>query len=119
MKKSKILIVDDDALISMATAELIEEIGHTALEANSADQALAILGADPAVEIMITDYSMPGMNGLDLAASASAIRPSLRILLATGYAELPPGPASDLPRISKPFDETELRAHIAALLGEA
>jgi DNA-binding NtrC family response regulator len=119
MKKSKILIVDDDMLISMATAELIEEIGHTALEANSADQALAILGSDPTVEIMITDYSMPGTSGIDLAASASAIRPSLRILLATGYADLPSGITTDLPRISKPFDETELRAQIASLLGEA
>jgi CheY-like chemotaxis protein len=115
----KILVVDDDSLIAMATAELIEEFGYRALEANSADQALGILASEPTIELMITDYAMPGMTGIDLAAAATAIRPALRILLATGYADLPPGAATELPRVSKPFDESELRAQIATLLDGA
>lgn len=112
----KILIVDDDSLIAMATAELVEDFGYSALEANSAAQALDILSSEPAIELMITDYAMPGMTGIDLAAAAAALKPTLRILLATGYLDLPPGAATALPRVSKPFDESELRAQIATLL---
>ena len=115
----KILVVDDDSLIAMATAELIEEFGYSVLEANSADQAMGILESEPTIDLMITDYSMPGRTGIDLAAAAAALRPSLPIILATGYAELPPGTATTLPRVSKPFDETELRAQIATLLDGA
>lgn len=115
----KILVVDDDTLIAMATAELIAEFGYSTLEANSPDQALGILTSEPGIALMITDYAMPGMTGIDLAAAAAAIRPSLHILLATGYADLPDGITTQLPRVAKPFDERELRARIATLLGGA
>ena len=108
-----ILIVDDDALISMSTVDMLEDLGHEVLEANSGKRALEILRDVERVDLMITDYSMPKMNGMELATTARELRPDLPILLATGYAELPSGPAIDLPRIDKPYHQERLAAGIA------
>jgi signal transduction histidine kinase len=108
-----ILVVDDDALISMSTVDMLEDLGHEVLEANSAERALEILRDVERVDLMITDYAMPKMNGMELAATARQLRPDLPILLATGYAELPSAPAIDLPRIDKPYHQERLATGIA------
>ncbi|HYF55555.1 MAG TPA: response regulator [Salinarimonas sp.] len=112
-----ILVVDDDLLVSTGTAAMLEDLGHTVIEVHSATQALEILDADPRVEIVITDYAMPGMTGLQLARQLEADRPGLPVILATGYAEWPEGEeaAIQLPRLAKPFKQEELAAAIAAV----
>jgi DNA-binding LytR/AlgR family response regulator len=60
---------------------------------------------------------MPEMNGAQLAKAAREIQPDVPILLATGYAELPPGLGVDLPRISKPYQQDQLAAKIKKVLG--
>jgi CheY-like chemotaxis protein len=114
-----ILVVDDDALITLNTADILVEMGHRALEAYSGREALEMLAAHPEIGLVITDYGMPGMNGAELAASARAVRPGLPVLLATGYAELPDGSDSDLPRLEKPFRQEELMRRIGDMLGPA
>jgi CheY-like chemotaxis protein len=114
-----ILVVDDDALITLNTADQLSELGHSPLEAFSATEALNILKRQPEIAALITDYSMPGMNGVELAAAARAIRPDLPILLATGYAELPDDAPTDLLRLEKPFRQEELGQKIDLLLGIA
>jgi CheY-like chemotaxis protein len=111
-----ILVVDDDALITLNTSDQLSELGYVPLEAFSAAEALAMLGKEPEIAAMITDYSMPGMNGVELAKAARAIRPDLPILLATGYADLPEDAPSDLPRLEKPFREDELASQIELIL---
>jgi CheY-like chemotaxis protein len=105
-----ILVVDDDALINLGTADMIKDLGLRALEAYSGKEALDILARGDAIDVLITDYAMPGMNGLELAGKARQLRPHLPVLLATGYDELPGGQASDLPRLGKPFQQAELLA---------
>jgi CheY-like chemotaxis protein len=112
-----ILVVDDDALITLNTVDQLAELGHVPVEAFSAAEALSLLQKRDDITALITDYSMPGMNGVQLAEAARAIRPGLPILLATGYAELPDGEASDLPRLEKPFQQDELGRQIARLFG--
>jgi CheY-like chemotaxis protein len=112
-----ILVVDDDALITLNTVDQLAELGHLPIEAFSAAEALSLLEQRDDIKALITDYSMPGMNGIQLAEAARAIRPGLPILLATGYAELPDGEASDLPRLEKPFRQDELGRQIAQLFG--
>ncbi len=68
------------------------------------------------VDLLITDYSMPKMNGAQLACAARELRPGLPILLATGYAELPSNSGVDLPRIAKPYRQDQLAATIAKVL---
>jgi CheY-like chemotaxis protein len=102
-----ILVVDDDALITLNTADILNDLGHTALEAFSGQEALELIHTRPEIGALITDYGMPGMSGLELAQAARALRPDLPILLATGYAELPDGEQWDFPRLEKPFREDE------------
>lgn len=111
-----ILVVDDDALITLNTVDVLTELGHSALEAYSAREALRLVAERPDIDLLITDYGMPDMNGIELAAAARAMRPDLPILLATGYAELPDGQASTYPRLEKPFRGDELAGHINELL---
>lgn len=113
---AKILIVDDEALISMSTMDMLEDLGHTVLEANSGKQALELLAMSGPVDLVMTDYSMPGMSGVDLANAVRQAYPGLPVLLATGYADLPPGGGDDLPRISKPYLQDQLRVQIDRLL---
>ncbi len=113
---AKILVVDDEALISMSTMDMLEDLGHTVLEANSGKQALEILAESGPVDLVMTDYSMPGMSGAELAEIVLKTYPGLPVLLATGYADLPPGANSELPRISKPYMQEHLRTQISLLL---
>jgi PAS domain S-box-containing protein len=115
-EKITILVVDDDVLIAMSTVGMLEDLGHEVIEANSGARALEILRDNRPVDLLVTDYAMPRMNGVQLAAAAREIRPELPILLATGYAELPAGSALDLPRIGKPYQRDQLAAEIVKVL---
>ena len=118
-RSATILVVDDDPLVAMSTVDMLEDLGHTVIEANSADQALKILENGQAVDLLLTDHAMPGMNGVELAKIARSKRPAMPILLATGYTDLPAGQKIDLPRLSKPYMQNELREQIDRLLRAA
>jgi len=107
-----ILAVDDDALILMNTAAMLQDMGHTVHEAMSGAEALAILQANR-IDLVITDQAMPQMTGTALAAAIRATHPALPIILATGYADLPPGADLGLPRLAKPFTLRDLDRAIA------
>jgi signal transduction histidine kinase len=114
-----ILLVDDDALVSLGTAAMLEDLGHTVAEASSAMQALAILQSGTRVDLVITDHAMPGMSGLELARRLKESYPTLPVILATGYAELPDDTENrpDLPRLSKPYSQSDLAAAIRTVTG--
>jgi CheY-like chemotaxis protein len=111
-----ILIVDDDELVAMSTAGMLEELGHKVIETHSGAEALAVLRNQLRIDLMITDVSMPIMTGLQLARAARHLRPDLPILLVTGYAELPSEETMSLPRLGKPYTGSQLAAEIAKLL---
>lgn len=114
-----LLFVDDDFLINLSTATLLEDLGHTVIKATSGADALSILRNGKPIDLLITDYAMPGMTGLQLAEEARRLRPGLPILLATGYADLPTSAALELPRLSKPYQQRQLAEQIASLLPSA
>jgi CheY-like chemotaxis protein len=101
----------------MSTADMLQDLGHTVVCAESGSQALEILASGAAIDLLLTDQTMPGMTGVELARIVRGERPDIPILLATGYAELPAGPTPSLPRLSKPYRQAELQAEIAKLLG--
>jgi PAS domain S-box-containing protein len=109
-----VLAVDDDHLVLTNTMAMLEELGHTALAANSAKKALDLLAANPKVDLMITDHAMPKMTGAQLARVVSADRPGLPIIIATGYAELPEGGGCFV-TLQKPFDLAHLERTIEAV----
>jgi PAS domain S-box-containing protein len=106
-----IIAVDDDSLVLMNTAAMLEDLGHTVLEASSAREALELLRSTR-IDLVITDHAMPGTTGLQLAKTIRADQPELPILLATGYAELDPDAGIQLPRLGKPFLQNDLKAAI-------
>lgn len=111
-----ILLVDDDLLIAGSTVALLEDLGHVVVEANSGTAALELLAGGLVADLLITDYAMPGMTGLELGREVKRLRPELPILLATGFAELKGAEAGDLPRLAKPYTQDELAVQIGRLL---
>jgi CheY-like chemotaxis protein len=69
---------------------------------------LNLLAQHPDIELLITDHSMPNMTGAELIATVQTSSPSLPVVLATGYAELPVDTTSSLTRLAKPFTQREL-----------
>jgi PAS domain S-box-containing protein len=113
--KMTILVVDDDPLIAMGTVDMLEDLGHEVVSTQSGVQALEALEKRE-FDLLITDFSMPRMTGMQLAKAVREMRPELPILLATGYAELPPGSDLDLPRIGKPYLQEQLAAEIGKVV---
>ena len=115
-REATILVVDDDPLIASSTTNMLEDLGHTVIEANSARRALEILDGGQTVDLLITDHAMPEMTGIELAEVAQARWPNLPILLATGFADLPAGQSLRIPRLSKPYLQSQLQTQIDRLL---
>jgi PAS domain S-box-containing protein len=106
-----ILAVDDDYLVLTNMVAMLEDLGHKVFEANSGRQALTILRQPVAIDLVITDQAMPRMTGLQLISEIKSEWPDLPIVLATGYAELPPEGAG-FPRLAKPFMQHDLAAAV-------
>jgi CheY-like chemotaxis protein len=109
-----VLLVDDEELVRTATAEMVRDLGHSVEEASGAAQGLARLAEGLAVDVIITDYMMPGMNGGALARGVAGTHPHVPVLLITGYT----GASDDvvhLPRLAKPFGQAELAEALARL----
>jgi CheY-like chemotaxis protein len=107
-----VLVVDDDLLVLDSVAAMLDDLGHAVIEARSGEEAVQLLRRMPKIDIVVTDYAMPGMNGLQLAEAVAAERPGTPVVLCTGYAELLGSAQPHLPRISKPFDQAALVAVI-------
>ena len=117
-KACRVLIVDDDHLVLTGTAALVDDLGHTAIEAHSGAEALSMLaGPDARVDIVITDHAMPNMTGLQLAQTIQERYPGLPIILATGFAELPADPAKfRILKLAKPCTQNEIAVAIQMAL---
>ncbi len=83
-----ILVADDDEMVRETLADLLEADHFQVLQAADAAQALMILRApDPPVDLLVTDLSMPGVDGIALIERARQIKPDLPAILLTGYAD--------------------------------
>jgi PAS domain S-box-containing protein len=114
--RGRALLVDDEELVRMSTADMLMDLGYEVAEAGSAEEALRILGENPALDLLVTDHLMPGLSGAELARQARRLRPDLRILIVSGYAEAE-GVDPDLPRLVKPFRIGELAESLLAIRG--
>ena len=109
----KILAVDDDALVLFGTIAVLEDLGHQVIEAGSGADALQALDNSTDIDLIITDQAMPNMTGVELARTIHKTAPTLPVILASGYSEMPEGANADIvARLEKPFDEQTLRAAI-------
>lgn len=116
-----VLVVDDEPLVRALIVDVVEELGHVALEASDGPEALAVLRSAGQVDLLITDVGLPnGMNGRQVAEAARARLTSLPVLFVTGYADtavmhhenLEPGMAI----LTKPFTMTAMADCIHSLI---
>ncbi len=107
-----ILSVDDDSLVNMGTAAMLEDLGHKVVEANSGKAALELM-QEHSFDLLITDQGMPNMLGTELAAQVRTTKPDMCIIIATGYQELDEMAALNAVYLSKPFTQEKLREAVA------
>ncbi len=110
----RILLVDDDPMVTEGTVAMLEDLGHNVVVASSGASALDVIRAESPFDLIITDHAMPGMTGKELVQHIRQTRPSVPIILATGYAELANGDYLGIPRLDKPYRMDKLASVIAA-----
>ncbi len=108
-----VLVVEDEPAVRSLVRRVLERLGYQVVEARGAAEALAFLGDyEDRVHLLLTDLSMPGMSGLELATRVRAAMPSIRVLLTSGYSregsELWEGAGAELDFLEKPFGPAEL-----------
>ena len=114
-----VLVVEDEVLVQMLVLEVLDELGLEALEANDGPSAMEILRSDPRIELLVTDVGLPGMSGSQLAVAARELRPELKVLFVTGYADKAAagefgGEGMDM--ITKPFALEALSTKVLQML---
>jgi CheY-like chemotaxis protein len=102
-----VLLVDDEPLIRMSTADILTDMGYSVTEAGSAEDALQLVADGFVPDVLITDHLMPGLTGTQLARRIRDQLPKIVVLIISGYAEVE-GIAPDVPRLTKPFRENDL-----------
>jgi len=117
-RAATILLVDDEDIVRRATADMLADIGYTIVEAASGAEALRLVRDGTACDIVVSDYLMPGMNGVDLIRHVRGLAPSIPAMLLSGYSTIAEGSGSELPRLAKPFRQADLARIIAQLLAE-
>jgi len=109
-----VLLVDDDVAVRTVLGEQLREMGFAVDEAGDGGSAIEKLKRNGGYDVLLTDFAMPGMNGLDTIRSAVSQRPSIHALLMTGYADedAVAGARDTVPVIRKPIDLDELMRRI-------
>lgn len=115
-----VLIVEDDTAVRVLVCAVLKELGYAYVEAGDANTAVPIIESDQRIDLMISDVGLPGMNGRQLAEIGRQIRPELKVLFITGYAEhaavrggfLDPG----MQLITKPFTFDLLTAKVREMI---
>ncbi|UGB47353.1 ATP-binding protein [Frateuria edaphi] len=113
-----VLLVDDEQLVRDGTAAMLRELGHRVVEVGGAGEALEKLQDGLQIDVVVTDYKMPRMDGAELARRLRRVQPALPVLLITGYS----GHADDtrgLSRLAKPFRQADIAAALEELMPSA
>ncbi|WP_010160986.1 hybrid sensor histidine kinase/response regulator [Sphingomonas sp. PAMC 26617] len=116
-----ILLIDDEASIRHLIDEVLDDLGYTVIGAADGAAGIKVLQSGARIDLLITDVGLPnGMNGRQVADLARLLRPELRILFVTGYAETAAfgnGPLDDgMELLTKPFTMHQLTAKVADML---
>ena len=108
-QRDKALVVDDQPEVLGMAIALFQTLGYEVLSANNGAEALAILRRTPDIDVLFSDVVMPGMSGLELGHEARRVLPTLKIILASGYAALKADQAvGDFQLISKPYTMAQI-----------
>jgi CheY-like chemotaxis protein len=109
-KRPVVLVVEDDFLLRMQAVDIVKDAGFKAVEAANADEAIAILEAEPNIHVVFTDVQMPGtMDALKLAKFVKDRWPPIKIVATSGRVRIS---EADLPEgsifVPKPYSPTQI-----------
>ncbi len=117
LRGALILLVDDDSAVREVTASMLRELGYGVFEVGSGGAALDLLEEEPNIDLVVLDFAMPGMNGIEVARQVSSRFSSLPVLFITGYADKTAlGEIGDARIVKKPFVGDELADKVRAAL---
>jgi PAS domain S-box-containing protein len=108
------LLVDDEELVRMSTADMLTDLGYAVIEAASGEEAIHLMETGTQFDLLVTDHLMPGVVGTDLIQAVRSAKPGTLVLLVSGYAE-DALIDSSIPRLTKPFRKDELATSLALL----
>ena len=113
-----VLLVEDEPLVRMFGADVLEEAGFEVVEAVDGDEALEVLKARPDIRVLFTDVNMPGsLDGLDLARVVHERRPDIKLLIASGQVRLSDDEIPDAGRfLPKPYGPEAIVRHVRELM---
>ncbi len=115
-----ILVVEDEPTVRALIVEVLGTLGYAALEAVDGPEGLELLQSRRKIDLLITDIGLPGLNGRQIADAARLLRPELRILFMTGYAEnavMSGGLEPGMEMMAKPFTMDALAARVRGIIG--
>jgi len=118
---TKLLLIDDNDDVRDVTALLLRDCGYDVIEASSGAAALTALDANPMISLMIVDFAMPGMSGIELLERARVKRPTIRAIFVTGYADHASlkGKFADEIVVNKPFTMDQPAPAVRRALGQS
>ncbi|MFL6710236.1 MAG: ATP-binding protein [Massilia sp.] len=118
-----ILVVEDDHAVRQLLVAALGEAGYAVVTASEGFEGLAVLESDAAIDLLVTDVGLPGLNGRQMADAGRLIRPALGVLFMTGYAELASAPGgfleSRMEMIAKPFQMADMLERVEIMLADA
>ena len=109
-----VLVVEDEALVRMNARDMFEDMGFEVIDAADGKEALDLLESRPDIDLVFSDCRMPRMSGPELAKAAARRWPSLRIVLASAYQDMP---KPEWPLIAKPYDAGTVERVVRLSLG--
>jgi CheY-like chemotaxis protein len=118
-RSATVLVVEDEADVREIAVGYISALGYSVLSACDGGEALSILEGDTPIDLLLTDIVMPGLDGITLGRRAMTLRPNLKVLHVTGYAQHLPqaGETGNATIIGKPYRMEQLQARFARMLG--
>ncbi|MBP0940728.1 ATP-binding protein [Pseudomonas alliivorans] len=111
-----VLLVDDEDLVRDSTAHLLQDLGYQVTEAPSAAVALDLFDAGLRPDVLVTDYVMADITGVQLARQVRQRINDLPILIITGYTNAKPVPTDDFEILAKPFRRQDIASRLAQLV---
>ncbi len=117
----RVLLVDDETEVLVTLGSFLKGAGFTVHKVRNSDEALALLAAGHVVDVLVTDYAMPGLGGPELIAQVRQMHPGLPALVVSGYSEAErlEGQATNIRVMRKPFRRSALVQEVSALIEAA
>jgi CheY-like chemotaxis protein len=114
----RVLLVDDEAEVRVMLASFLKGAGFSVRAVCEGEAALALLAAGEPFDVLVTDFAMPGLDGMELVAQARRIRPDLPVLVVSGYSESErlEAAGSQVRVLRKPFRRQALVQEVSALV---